>query len=468
MGIDKINRLLDYIDENTLTYDKLKTFKYDCLIDLFFATKEMSNGKMLYRQIINKIFDINVNYISSKEKISVVFLVDYFESWGGLEVYKKFKENPRFEVNVCVALNKVYDTLQIDKYQSTFKSLTEKGISPIHSFDLISKRIIPWDEMAVDPDLIFYPTAYVNQADNLLLQNLTLNRLCLYIPYSYSISENLEGNFYEMQYNMATHNVFWKRFELVKSDMEDAEKYSHIGSSNAVFSGYSKMDSLMEAINNNIAPINYWKIAPSLSNFKPLKIIYASHHSFPGPNSISMATFMDNYNVIYELAQKYRESTSWIVRPHPQLGRACEKNGIMSELDYKNYLEKWERLPNAHVHEYGDYFDIFRTSDIMIMDCSSFLAEYIFVNKPLLFLTNPTTRFDELGKMCFECFDSAPGSDYAAIEKFITDHICTIEDTKKAKRENVFNNILNYYKINGHSASYHIYQHICNELKVSL
>ena len=58
----------------------------------------------------------------------------------------------------------------------------------------------------------------------------------------------------------------------------------------------------------------------------------------------------------------------------------------MSEEQMNQYFDQWESLPNAQICEDGDYFDMFRTSDLMVTDCNSFLSEYLPTEKPVIHL----------------------------------------------------------------------------------
>ena len=50
------------------------------------------------------------------------------------------------------------------------------------------------------------------------------------------------------------------------------------------------------------------------------------------------------------------------------------------------YFKAWDELENAHIYEEGNYFDMFRTSDLLIADCNSFWYEYLLTQKPVIHL----------------------------------------------------------------------------------
>lgn len=81
-------------------------------------------------------------------------------------------------------------------------------------------------------------------------------------------------------------------------------------------------------------------------------------------------------------------------KPHPNLrARVVQAHAFESEEAYDTYLEEWNKLPNACVMQEEDYRSAFATSDGMIMDSCSFIAEYMYVDKPLLFLKRDGQAF---------------------------------------------------------------------------
>ena len=105
-----------------------------------------------------------------------------------------------------------------------------------------------------------------------------------------------------------------------------------------------------------------------------------------------------------ELAEKYRGRIQFAFKPHPRL-----KPKLMMHPDWgvertEAYYKLWREMPNTVFVE-GDYVDLFRSSDAMIHDCSSFMGEYLFMNKPVAFLGNRgavTKGLNDFAKACLE------------------------------------------------------------------
>ena len=193
-----------------------------------------------------------------------------------------------------------------------------------------------------------------------------------------------------------------------------------------------------------------------------VKIIWAPHWSIEGFRYHRLATFQWNFEFMYEYAAAHPE-TSWIVKPHPQLlYSAVQTKTFESEAAFKDYLNKWAALPNARVLTGGYYQSIFASSDGMILDSGSFIAEYQFTHKPMLFLTRDTDRFSELGRAIIDANYHVDGKDFDGIKKFIEDVLINRHDTQSAAREKVFDAELNYAKDNGMLASEKIFRTIAD------
>lgn len=166
------------------------------------------------------------------------------------------------------------------------------------------------------------------------------------------------------------------------------------------------------------------------------------------------------YFYIY-LAKKYKDNVSFIFKPHPNLRNGLIENGYMKSVDeYETYLDEFRKLPNASVCEEGDYLALFDTSDGIINDSISFIGEYLYVDKPMLFLERPEQCFDELGRALVKAHYKACGEDYMGIDNFVNDVVINENDYMKQQREEIFSEELDYYSKNGIRASEYVYKDI--------
>ena len=133
------------------------------------------------------------------------------------------------------------------------------------------------------------------------------------------------------------------------------------------------------------------------------------------------------------------------------------KEGIMSEEETKKYYDEWAKIGN--LYDTGDYFDIFISSDLMITDCASFLAEYLPSHKPLIRLINPKCiEFDELGQRLSKCYYNAHNNE--ELLSLFNNIVLNKEDILKDQRNTLANTLVNPNV----SASLKILSNILNRL----
>ena len=135
---------------------------------------------------------------------------------------------------------------------------------------------------------------------------------------------------------------------------------------------------------------------------------------------------------------------------------------------FEEYMQKWNDLPNAQVYTGAYYQNIFATSDGLIHDSGSFIVEYQYFDKPMIYLTREGTKFNELGNEIFKVSYLVDGKDFDAIAAMIQRVIVEGKDDKAAARKKVFDKYLNYPKATGMLASGFIYQSVANELRAPL
>ena len=224
------------------------------------------------------------------------------------------------------------------------------------------------------------------------------------------------------------------------------------------YSGYPKLDIFFKPD----AKFHFdWKMVRPDAK----KIIWAPHHSIGF--GTRTATFHWNYQFMYEFAKSHPE-ISWVLKPHSLLSHQAILSRVFpSNEALREYFQKWDALPNARFYTGTYYQDIFATSDGMIQDCCSFIAEYQYVDKPMIYLTRQgSIKFDELGEAILKASYTVDGKDLKGIAAMIQRVIIEGDDYKAAERKEIFDKYLNYPKTNGMLASEFIFKNICDELKL--
>ena len=323
---------------------------------------------------------------------------------------------------------------------------------------------VSWQEMGGMPDIVMHSTSWI---ESMPLQfrviNFPLMTLNYYLPYGIHVADSLSMNYLEeVVYNKEFVNMMTRVYVDSERNLHGYQQYELLHGKNVVYSGYAKMDYFYEErVWNETEIRKLWKIPEGIKSQDMKKVIIAPHHSIAENSIVKYSTFHKNLYFLLYLAKKYKNEVSFVFKPHPNLRLRAVMDKVFESYEaYDAYLAEWDSLPNARVVQESDYLNIFDTSDGMIMDSASFLAEYKYVHKPLLFLRIKGQAFNPLGQIMLEGDYTAKGEDYAEIERFLQEVIINGNDVFSDKRQQVFEDELDYMKRGGQSASEYIYRDI--------
>lgn len=387
-----------------------------------------------HRQALNLI----QKKIENGEKVKIAFQASFLATWTGDELLKYFIDDRRFDVTVVTAWQTNGSKEEIPPLNEHFKSM---GVS----WKFADGTVHPGNY-----DIVIYTAPYIGLLKDWGEKDIPLSTLVCHIPYGIYIAQIQQS-----QFNLFIHGINWKNYTTSKFYLMLADKYCRIRKYGMVYSGYPKLDN---AYNPKCGEEAEWKIVKE-NDVK--KIIYAPHHSLMG-GAVSYSTFASNKDYMLQYAREHAATTSWVYKPHPLLRISSVKSGIFpSEAEYDAYVDEWRSLPNAIVAE-GGYLPYMASSDAMILDSVSFLAEYMYFNKPLLFLTRKSQTVNEFGEQIKDVLYQTPGENLEGIRHFLEKTI--YEDSKRREREKFFSEYLDYYRDNGKLASEFIYSDIVKSL----
>lgn len=452
--IQKVNLLLDTIDSGLMNEETIGCFTYDYLVALLHITRQLENGQELYWNIKTYLESINIQrlhvQLEANEKVIVGFIANYASTWIGDDLYRLLERSEEFEPYVFLMPNHASGQRReeiMQEYSNHLSYFRTRNIHVLQTLDLDSGIQYTWEQIGIKPQLCIWLTPWfpLFGEGRFSLLAYPLNTIHTYIPYCFMIPDNEEGSFSYDQYDQLLHNITWKNFETCRIDIEIAKKYSFIKGRNAVYTGYPKMDAFYE---ESIDEEDLWDVLiKKTNNPKAKRIIYAPHHTVGKSEPIHFSTFAFNYMFMLEMAKKYQEKTVWVFKPHPQLKYKAIQEGIFSDIEgWRIYEQRWRDLKNAEVAEEGMYHRLFKGSDAMISDSVSFLAEYLYVHKPLLRLTRKGQYFNDFGKRLIKIHYSAEGTDKKKIENFLISVVLAENDEKREERERFFEENLDYRK----------------------
>ncbi len=309
-----------------------------------------------------------------KRKLKVVFLNSENSKWAYQYLYEELSKNPNFEVEILLTVNnkarkKEYNFLKWRKLaKDSYEFFKNRNMNVYFAFDF--KTMKNKDLKEFKPDIIFYEQPWHIDKKHSVI-NTSNYALCLYCSYGSGITngENeYQPSFYKDIYTYFVDNDCIKKILINNGCREES----------LVVCGQPKIDAYLRPINSgNII----WKTKDKK------RVIWAPHHSFNDDSLLKFGTFTWNYKFLYDYAQTHTE-IEFILKPHPALKRQIIRLGLMSIKEMTEYFQNWENLPNSQIYEMADYFDMFRTSDLLITDCNSFLYEYLMTEKPVIHLIN--------------------------------------------------------------------------------
>lgn len=240
------------------------------------------------------------------------------------------------------------------------------------SYDWQSKKFIDFAPML--------DVAYFNNPYDLMTHRLYsigyLSQFALSICASYSYTGFLN---YNLQiFASLAYSLLWNIYVENQNVYDLIENVQMVKVQNLKVIGYLKMDKIQPII----------EFAKEIQN-KRKKIIIAPHHSltlekFP----LYLSNFLRLSDFYLNLPSLYPQ-IDFIFRPHPRLFQQIifhKAYGEDSESFVENYLKQIEQIPNMIYQEGGEYFESFATSSALIHDCGSFIAEYLYTDKPEAFI----------------------------------------------------------------------------------
>lgn len=326
-----------------------------------------------------------VRILRAKQKIKVLFVVSEVSIWKTEDLYVEMLNHPRFEPVLGVAL------LTADKPSEAFrkfglltKYLSDKNYSYVELFgNDISGN--------VKPDIIFYQQPYGGVIDTNLFFCNNKEALFCHVNYGFnSIGQKWVGASLYLHY-------CWQTYYENSTSMNYYESVlPALSRKNAHITGLPFQNILEKDKAEFVDP---WKPQNKIKK----RIIWAPHHTIPTANNlIEYSTFLDVADIMLSIAQEYKECIQIAFKPHPFLMKKLYNVWGKDRTD--SYYQKWTQMENTQL-ETGEYYGLFKHSDAMIHDSSSFTIEYLYMGNPVMYLSNGkphTETLNDFGKAAYD------------------------------------------------------------------
>ena len=360
--------------------------------------------------------------------LNIVFVNVQQSAWKYDSLFKLMLKDERFNPMVLVCpLDGRDEALKIPTMRETYTYFQSKGYPIVCAYDETEGKFI--DIKTLSPDIIFYQTQYPNQTDKRYNHYTLRKYLKCFVNYAYATVPA------EWSVASPVHGLMWRYFSECESNRQLCISYSKREfSKNTCVVGYPIFDEYQKATGE---PSDWKDPDPK---FK--RIIWAPHHTIEGNTGLlQLSTFMLYYDTMLELAEKYKDKVQFVFKPHPLL-----KSNLYGHPDWGKertdaYYARWETGENtAFVN--GNYMNLFKSSDGIMHDSGSFLVEYLYTQKPGLYLGNydREAQSNEVGKRAYQCYYL--GKSVEDIEAFILRIIEGKDDTLANKRKAFYDEVL--------------------------
>lgn len=354
---------------------------------------------------------------NKQKKLKVVFFPINIGMWKNDYLFKLMQADSRFDPYVISFFVPVDSPDFQRRNQEEMKAFfMSKGYPYYDMYDFEKKE---WfDIESFQPDIVFYTQAVNVSYKQYNIQSLWKNTIFYYIPYCLLMENETRSD------NTLLFNICMKVFAPSEYHKKYWSNFINRGK-NVVVTGYPSFDYLIE--NTNVS-CTKWKC-----NDGRKRIIWAPHHSITDYDLLSYSNFLEIADTMVDLADKYQEKVEFVFKPHPRLRPKLEQMDGWGVERTNEYYSKWSKMSNTNYID-GDYFDLFLTSDALIHDCSTFMAEYLLTGKPVLFNLRDISAMDlnEYAKHCFE--QHYIGRSLQDIEKFLNEIVLGGNDFMKSQR----------------------------------
>lgn len=390
-----------------------------------------------------------VKTLKGKKHINVVFLPMTVSMWKYQHLYELFKNDNRFRVYVFLTPATTFtDEQRIEDLNAMRHYFRERNVEFV-DFELEKGNPIVDIRSIVEPDILFYTQPYERVVDQSRQYIYYTDKLICYSPYTFLLI-NMDFSF-----NTTFEQLAWKLYYQTDINKQFAQKLCKNKGRNVVVAGYPSADDYLSTQLKDV-----WKI----KDRKKKRIIWAPHFTIIDDiGFFKISYFLEMADFMRDLAEEYSDRITIAFKPHPRLYSELCVHPDWGEEKTKVYYEFWEKNDNTQL-ETGDFVDLFKGSDAMIHDCGSFVVDYLYFGKPVLY-DNPNieevkTTADELGIKAYDAHYRVKS--LSDIKKFIDDVVLGGNDTMAQVRNDFYKTYLQ--PNNGMSASKFIYNDIVKSI----
>lgn len=302
--------------------------------------------------------------------IRVAFLVHHAAAWPAVRgIVDAMRDDPQFEPVVVSIPHRFPMLARLGGEQEVHDMLEAQGYAHVRVPDAQADQALERLKQ-LNPQVVFRQAPWDADVPACLhAQHLAFTRLC-YVPYGY-----LTARIEQHQFDQPYHRLSWRIFCPDDAHRELYARHNQLGGSNCRVTGFPKFDHLLQ----HVGGVGHWPVAQTrLGRFR---LLWAPHFSYTGP-WLRFGVFDRIAAAMLELAAT-RQDLEIVLRPHPAMREAMAS--AAGDTFLGRFRDRWAQLPNVGLSLEQEYADLFAASQAMLTDGLSFLSEYQFFDKPLVF-----------------------------------------------------------------------------------
>ena len=379
---------------------------------------------LVMEPVRNSLHVIQIRYQS--RPVNVAFFAMSLSLWRYQRVFEIMQKNPGFHPFIVLTPGASFSPEQQKQDLSQLQKYFKKRDIPYIDWDFTKNAPSMPLSGKLKPGIIFYTQPYYDSLPaSVSYENMRQSLFC-YCQYGMGPYDE------PWAYNQTFYDIAWRLFYARQRDLEAAKRFALNRGRNVIVTGYTNIDVYLDPEK----PTDVWK----QDNDGKKRLIWAPHFTINSRKGLyKHSNFLWMAHIMIILAQQYAENLQIAFKPHPLLLSELYKHPAWGKEKTDAYYQKWATMHNTQL-ETGDYLDLFRSSDAMIHDCSSFLVEYLYLNKPVMFVApnvdEVCTSFAPFGRNSLKQHYVAVTAD--DIKDFISNVVLGGKDTMRDSREEFF------------------------------
>lgn len=383
--------------------------------------------------------------------VRVVFVALNVSMWKYQGLYDLLSADSRFQVFVVLSPGITYKAEQrLRDLRQMREYFGSRGISYI-DWRLEENAPAPDIRRQLQPDIVFYSQPYHGSYHDRHCFLRFTDRLIAYSPYSYLQAHD------PYNYNNVMQNVAWRCYYANRYHIDDARLLARNKAVNAVAVGYTSADDYAQNIYKEV-----WK-----DRGVRRRLIWAPHCTLANDGSVfSRSNFLMMADYMVDLAMRHVNDLQIAFKPHPGLLTQLYLHPEWGQQKADAYYNLWRTMPNTQLAD-GEFINLFQGSHAMVHDSGSFVVDYLYFNRPVMYVTQDIERaksfVNEPGRHAYDAHYTGATTD--DVERFVNDVVLAGHDTMLATRQAYYDEYL--AKPGGQSTAKNIYDDMLRALGMS-